>query len=270
MAHFIPFPYFGGKSSKLNSIIHLFPKHKTYIEPYAGSLAVFFSKKPSKIEIVSDYNKRIFVFYKVLRDHTSDLERVCELTPYSETEMKFIEQEFKKPFDYEGKSKKELIEVARQVFAGYNMSFSGVNPGQGKGFSFSRNMNKTGSLKFKRDILGLLAKRIAKAIILSRKAEYVIKLFKEEKDAFFYLDPPYPETADNYETEYRKEDFNNLIEILKPIKGKFLLNCYKKDWMNFPKEWKVFEKDFLLTAAKNTGKPLKNIRKECFITNYEV
>ena len=265
----IPFPYFGGKFTKINSIIHLFPVHKTYIEPYAGSLAVFFNKQRSQKEIISDYNKRIFIFFKMLRDFPDELTELCNLTPYNEQEYRHIVKEFQQPFTYEDKTTKELLEVARQVFAGYNMSFSGLNPNRDPGLSFGRTTNKASILKFKKSILLLLANRISKAVILCKKAEYVIDLFKNEEKTFFYLDPPYPETDKNYENEYTPQDFNHLLELLKVIKGKFLLNCYKKDWMNFDPSWDVFEKQFVTSIDKSRFGKKRSTRKECFVLNYK-
>lgn len=270
MSVYIPYPYFGGKFSKLNSIISQFPDHKTYIEPYAGSLAVFFNKKHSKNEIISDYNQRIFVFFLMLRDHHDELLDLCEKTPYNEQEYKFIAKEAKKPFNYEGKSTKELLEVARQTFCGYNMSFSGLNPAKDPGLSFGRTTNKARIVKFKRDILPMLSRRIMKAVILCRKAEYVLELYGQEKDAFFYLDPPYPETDKNYENEYTREDFMRLCDILKGIKAKFLMTVYKKDWMKFHKSWKVHEKQFVTTVDKNKGNKKRDHRIEAFIRNYDI
>ena len=39
-----PIPYFGGKQKVGPRIASLFPPHGHYVEPYAGSLAVLFSK----------------------------------------------------------------------------------------------------------------------------------------------------------------------------------------------------------------------------------
>jgi len=40
-----PLPYIGGKRAIANKIIALFPKHTTYVEPFAGGAQVFFHKR---------------------------------------------------------------------------------------------------------------------------------------------------------------------------------------------------------------------------------
>lgn len=82
-----PFTYFGGKTSIADRIAALLPQHEHYVEPFAGSLAVLLAKRPSSMETVNDLNGDLMTFWRVLRDRTGDLERVCMLTPHSRAEQ---------------------------------------------------------------------------------------------------------------------------------------------------------------------------------------
>ena len=82
-----PIPYFGGKQKIAKKIIALFPEHSGYVEPYAGGLSVLLAKPQSRLEVVNDLNGHIVTFWRVLRDHAEDLQRVCDLTPHSREEF---------------------------------------------------------------------------------------------------------------------------------------------------------------------------------------
>ncbi len=47
-------PYFGGKTRLAKTIIARMPEHTCYVEVFAGAAAVFFSKEPSKTEVIND------------------------------------------------------------------------------------------------------------------------------------------------------------------------------------------------------------------------
>src|SRR5690625_4153363 len=81
-----PFPYFGGKTRLAGSIIDLLPPHEHYVEPFGGSLAVLLTKPRSRMETVNDLDGDLQTFWRVLRDQSSELARVCTLTPHSRAE----------------------------------------------------------------------------------------------------------------------------------------------------------------------------------------
>lgn len=81
-----PFTYYGGKSSIAEQIVGFFPPHVHYIEPFAGSLSVLLAKRPARMETVNDLDGDLQTFWRVLRNRTAELERVCALTPHSRAE----------------------------------------------------------------------------------------------------------------------------------------------------------------------------------------
>jgi DNA adenine methylase len=62
-----PLSYYGGKQQLASTVPGLVPEHRLYCEPFLGGAAVFFAKKPSKVEIVNDISGELVNFYEVLQ-----------------------------------------------------------------------------------------------------------------------------------------------------------------------------------------------------------
>lgn len=67
-------------------IVDALPPHRTYVEPFAGSLAVLLAKPPALIEVVNDLDRELVVFWRVLQQRPEELIRVCALTPHARAE----------------------------------------------------------------------------------------------------------------------------------------------------------------------------------------
>src|SRR5262250_1358971 len=70
-----PLPYIGGKNRLAKKIISLFPKHLTYVEPFAGGAQVLFHKQPSDVEVLNDLDGEIVNFFRVCQSHHQELVR---------------------------------------------------------------------------------------------------------------------------------------------------------------------------------------------------
>lgn len=78
--------YPGAKWNIAQWIISVMPHHKSYLEPFFGSGAVFFNKPPSRIETINDLDGEIVNLFEVIRNHSEELEWAVALTPYSREE----------------------------------------------------------------------------------------------------------------------------------------------------------------------------------------
>jgi len=58
----------GGKTRMAKLLCRLIPPHRVYVEPFAGGAALFFAKKPSPIEVLSDIDCRLIEFYRTVRE----------------------------------------------------------------------------------------------------------------------------------------------------------------------------------------------------------
>ena len=78
--------YPGAKNRIADWICSYIPQHDVYLEPFAGSLAVFFNKERCHIETVNDLDDEIVNFFMVLRDYPELLKWIIIMTPYSRSE----------------------------------------------------------------------------------------------------------------------------------------------------------------------------------------
>src|SRR5207245_2930694 len=85
-----PITYYGGKSGMASWIASLLPPHRTYMEPFFGSGAVLFCKRPAVHEIVNDLDGNVVTFFRRLRERPVEVEVVCRVPPYAREECEAV------------------------------------------------------------------------------------------------------------------------------------------------------------------------------------
>lgn len=98
--------YFGAKWRLASWIISHFPDHQLYCEPFGGSAGVLLRKPISSFEVYNDLDGDVVNFFRCLRDHPKELQRLIDLTPYSR-------EEYEAAFQSRGG---EPLERARRYF----------------------------------------------------------------------------------------------------------------------------------------------------------
>src|SRR5262245_7260405 len=73
-----PLSYIGGKNRIARPIIKIFPKHTTYVEPFAGGAQILFHKEPSEAEVLNDLNDEIVNFFRVVQLHNEEFLRYLQ------------------------------------------------------------------------------------------------------------------------------------------------------------------------------------------------
>jgi len=183
-----PLSYYGSKGRMAPAIVALMPKHRVYVEPFAGSAAVLFAKAPSRHEVLNDLDGRLMTFFRVLRDRPDDLERVCRLTPYSRQEYRDAQ------LTPAAVATLDELEIARRVFVRCHQSFNGAGLGSAHGTSWSNGMRRSSSQATTvRTVVGELhrvADRLQAVALENRSAHQVLDVYDAD-DAVVYIDPPY-------------------------------------------------------------------------------
>ena len=96
------FRYPGSKWTAAAWIVSHFPadyEKAVYLEPYFGSGAVFFTKKPSVVETINDLDDEVVNLFQMLRSQPEELAREIELTPYSRREYDLAFQPCEEPLE---------------------------------------------------------------------------------------------------------------------------------------------------------------------------
>lgn len=232
-----PITYWGGKQKMLDYILPLIPKHNIYTEAFFGGGAVFWAKKPAKVEFINDKNAEVINFYRVLKQDFPKLKKEIDVTLHSEFQQKQAKLIYLNP---EGHGE---IKRAWAVWTLSRQSFYSILDNTWK----CSKTRATGSQiqARKESFTDVYSKRLERTSIFCRDALGVIRKADHE-EAFHYIDPPYFNADMSHYGGYTIEDFENLLQILTVIKGKFMLSSYPSDILSAYAQkagWKMIELD---------------------------
>ncbi|HEX4130850.1 MAG TPA: DNA adenine methylase [Pirellulales bacterium] len=250
-----PVKWHGGKFYLCHRIIHEFPAHHTYVEPFGGAASVLLNKSPASIEVYNDLDERITRLFRVLRDNGQELQRRLSLTPYSEIE-----------FDQVQEPSPDEIEQVRRDFVRWRLSLGG----RGDSFSFTLHRVRrgmadvvSGYLSTIDEQLPLITDRLRTVEIVRRPAIEVIRTW-DSYDTLFYCDPPYvPSTRHEssravYGCEMVEADHRELAEVLKACKAKIVLSGYSSElYDDLYAGWRTVSFDIANHAAGGRAKARK-------------
>lgn len=218
-----PFPYYGSKGRLAGRIVNLMPRHRVYVEPFAGSAAVLFSKSPAPVEVINDLDRNVITFFRALRMREDELIRALRFTPYSREEFADA--------DLVDESIDDL-ERARRFFVRATQGHNAAGTGGRAGWSNGIRANHTDATATANlvDRLYALADRLRTVVVEHRDALEVIAAH-DATDTVFYLDPPYlagtRRSGRDYAHEADGEDFHrSLAAALSAVKGTVLLSGY--------------------------------------------
>lgn len=257
-----PISYYGGKQNLVKLILSLIPEHNLYCEPFVGGAAVFFAKEPSPVEVINDFDGKVVNFYKVCKLQFSKLQKLIQATPHSRrlrSEAKTILKDNKE---------KNVVKRAWAFWVQTNMSFSSRIFG---GYAYERKSNgvsrtiRNKKNGFTKDI----CERLDLVDIECNDALKVIKS-RDTEDTFFYIDPPYFNSDMGHYKGYTQMDFEELLQLLSTIKGKFLLSSYPSSILDTYKkknQWsqRSVEKTISVTKGSRDKKKV-----EVLTANYDI
>lgn len=221
--------YPGSKWSIANWIISFFPEHHSYLEAFAGSLAVLMNKPRSNIETVNDLDGNVVNLFEWIRKDPERLAHEIYCTPYAR-------QVYDAAFEA---SPEDSFEKAVNFYIRLNM-----------GHGFRTNGEKVG---WKNDVQGRerayaatdwcnlpdkilqAAERLRGVQIECRPAVEVIQRFNYP-NVLLYLDPPYM-VGTRHGKQYRCEMFDReshaeLLEVAKAHRGPVLISGHDSELYN--------------------------------------
>lgn len=176
--------YFGGKFRLAPWIINQFPEHTCYVEPFGGAMGVMLRKAPSLFEVYNDLDGEVVNFFRQLREHSDELIKAIELTPYARSEQILSFD------DPEGLSE---LERARRLYVRCWQSHGGGRTQWRTGWRYQVNNNRGRTTLAdwnQTDHLSEIVNRLKGVQIDQDDAIRVIQRFDRET-TLFYIDPPY-------------------------------------------------------------------------------
>lgn len=214
--------YPGSKWNIAQWIVSHMPRHHSYLEPFFGSGAVFFSKPPSRIETINDLDGNVINLFKVIRDKPKELARLIAATPYSryEYDQTFVAQ----PDNELEKARQFLV----QCWQGHGFRTNGYKVGwkndvQGRERAYALwNWNRLP------DWILAATQRLKQAQIENMPAIELIQRFRFS-EVLIYADPPYvlsTKSGKAYKHEMTDEEHVELLDVLDKHPGPVLLSGY--------------------------------------------
>lgn len=215
-----PITYYGGKQQLADIILNLIPRHRIYCEPFFGGGAIFFAKQPSFLEAINDKNDLLITFYHQCVNNFQQLQHRVQTTLHSESEYKQAKTIYNNPHNY------APIDIAWAVWIVTNMSVMATPRGGWKHDNGTGGSHVgIGTDNHRRHFTTAIHRRLLHVQISCHDALDVIQE-RDTPDTFFYLDPPYMNADQKHYAGYTTEDFQQLLELLQNISGKFLLSNF--------------------------------------------
>lgn len=207
------FPYPGGKTPYVTDILHYFPEHRRYVEPFGGSAALLLNKPESYIEVYNDANSDVVHFFRTVREHREELEDWLRTVPFSrEVYEDWVEDYFS------GYRPEDDVERAGRWFYLRYTQYGGKVGGR-SGFKASGKRNEARSFRGGIEALDEVVERFAQVTVENADYREVIDRYDGD-EAFFYVDPPYVGPGDIlYDTEF---DHGALATTLANVDGRWL------------------------------------------------
>jgi len=205
-------PWMGGKTRLSKEILPLFPEHTCYVEVFAGGAALFYKKAPAKVEVLNDINGDLVNLYRVVQHHLEEFVRQFKWAISSRQVYEWEKQ----------KQPETLTDIQRAARFYYlqKLAFGGKVDGQTYGTA-TTTAPRLNLLRLEDD-LSAAHLRLARVNIENLDWVKIIKKYDREH-TFFYLDPPYFETA-GYGVDFGLEQYEKMAELARSIKGKMLIS----------------------------------------------
>lgn len=234
-------PYAGAKNSSANAFEGIIPYDgiKVYAEPFGGTFGLGLKKAPHQIEIYNDKNSKLALLLQTLKNQETAyklLDMLCTVE-YSERFFDYAKEasNFFKIYNLcSFDNRNDDVFISCLVYSTLLLSYNG----QMKTFKGIRTGHE--EYMFYKQIKKKLAviERLKDVHVLNADGIELIKIFKEYREAFLYVDPPYTrhrnssdkERGDIYEFEILDDELQQkFLNSLKDCKAKVLVCSYRNE-----------------------------------------
>jgi DNA adenine methylase len=194
-----------GKKKIAPQLAGLIPPHRVYVEPFAGSGAVFFAKSPAEVEVLADADPEIAFAFRALATLTDAELAILRRKDWVGRRKTFLTLK-------EARPRSKVEKLYRFLY----LSHFAYGKFRGRGYNPHADGVEAQTVsrieKFRERLRGVQI-----------KAAHYVEVVKEfdSKDTFFFLDPPYRGSDVLIgEAKFDEEEFRR---VLQGIRGKFLV-----------------------------------------------
>lgn len=241
-----PLSWYGGKTLLIDYILRLFPPHLTYVEPFGGSGALLFAKRPAKWEIYNDLHAGLANFLRVIQI-PAQMNRLCALlnmTPNSRREHDMYRKDDVHP---------DPVEWARRTFLLTRQSFSSIYA-HSWGYSILSSGNSFHSAI---KLIPPASNRLQNVTIENGSAFEMFDKY-DTPTTLWYLDPPYAKESRKsksvYKYELEDEAQYRLMDEIKFLTGMVVLSGYPNSiYAKELRGWKTITKTVLCYSSTSAG-----------------
>ncbi|MDT2460384.1 DNA adenine methylase [Enterococcus avium] len=214
--------YPGSKWRMADLIIENMPPHKSYLEPFCGSCAVFMTKPKDVLETINDKDGRLVNLFRVMRQDPERLQYQIMHTLYSREEYLLSQEVSPEP-----------VEDARRMMVRLWFGVGGKTvsiPGFRKNISWNGPYN-TYEWNDMYNRIGIAAARLKDAQIESMDAVELIEQHNDS-DTLIYCDPPYVSSSlvdKHYQYDFSIDEHRRLLHAIKKHEGPVMISGYHSD-----------------------------------------
>lgn len=198
----------GGKKQLREKIVQRFPeKFNAYVEVFGGAgWVLFYKDKYAKKEVYNDIDGDLVNLFRCIKYHPVELKKQLDYTLISRENFLLARERMKND---------GYTDIQRAA-----MFYELVKNAYGSGDSFGC---QTTNIVSNIDLIDAVYRRLSRVVVEHKNFDNLIKIY-DRKDTLFYLDPPYYGTEHYYSSQFGEEEHIALRDILKCIKGKFVLS----------------------------------------------
>lgn len=222
------FRYPGSKWSLAQWIISHFPEgyeKMVYLEPFLGSGAVFFNKRPSCVETINDLDGDVTNLFRVLRERPEELALALRLTPYSREEYNTAFEPCGDPLE---KARRLIVKTTQAIGARMDGKSGWRNHKQPEigGSAGKWHQTSNGVLEAAKRLLGDFTHLVQ---IEQMDALRLVERY-DNPQCLIYLDPPYLRSTRRsgalYHCELDEEYHKRLLEAIRKSRAHILISGY--------------------------------------------
>ncbi len=259
--HIDALPYYGGKSGRTRLgkwVASLLPQRTDtfYVELCGGMAGILRQRERNDIEVLNDWNGRIVNFWRAARDHTDELSRLMEYTPYSLDEYIWAVEHLDSETLSVPKRALALVIVLEQGFQNADGNLTDADGKARKSrWAVKSRINEVSKAANRHKVLPNLMERLRYVQLYNDNALNLVRRTMNRKDALLYFDPPYSKRkGDSY--HINEIDVSAYSELFQQHAGAIAISGCDDEWDHLG-----WEKHELSVAGMNTGASQKGKTK---------